>query len=218
MLLIGVEQQGFNDFTKASFARLLKHFEDNTDDVVKLTRAFALATKAHRDHFMDNNEPHVNHSLRTALILAEELHMGDIDVASAALLHDALQGVSEQEVREECGDRVAEMVRAVAEPRPKQQQGSSNSSGSGGNAGGRGENERGKTLDEYFEKLAKSPKEARCVKLADRLDTARLMKTHAYRESALRFKEEAQRRALPLAQATDERLAFKLSVALYEIK
>ncbi|HEU4985347.1 MAG TPA: hypothetical protein VFT58_06875, partial [Nitrososphaera sp.] len=67
-------------------------------------------------------------------------------------------------------------------------------------------------------KLAKGSKEARCVKLADRLDTARSMKTHAYRESALRFKEEAQRHAVPLAQATDERLAFKLSVALYEIK
>ncbi|HVX02331.1 MAG TPA: HD domain-containing protein [Nitrososphaera sp.] len=206
-----MEQQGFNDFTKASFARLLKHFEDNTDNIVKLTRAFALATKAHKDHFMDNNEPHVNHSLRTALILADELHMYDVNVASAALLHDALQGVQEQEIREECGDRVAEIVQAVAEPRLKQQ-------GIGGSGATISEKERGKILDNYFAKLAKSPKEARCVKLADRLDTARSMKTYAYRESALRFKEETQKYAVPLAQATDERLAFKLSVALYEIK
>jgi (p)ppGpp synthase/HD superfamily hydrolase len=196
-------EQSFDDFTKAGFARLLKHFEGNTDEVVKLTRAFALATKAHKGHVIDNKEPHVNHSLRTALILSEELQMRDVDIASAALLHDALEGVQEQEVREECGDRVAEMVRAVAEPRPtRQQQG----------------DERDKILGEYFAKLAKSPKEARCVKLADRLDTARSMKNHAYRDSALRFKEEAQRHAVPLAQATDERLAFKLSVALYEIK
>jgi guanosine-3',5'-bis(diphosphate) 3'-pyrophosphohydrolase len=200
-ILLIVVEQSFNDFTKAGFARLLKHFEDNTDDVVRLTRAFALATKAHKEHFIDNNEPHVNHSLRTALILAEELQMRDIDVASAALLHDALEGVQEQEVREECGDRVAEMVRTVAEPRPSKH-----------------EEGRDKILDEYFARLAKGSKEARCVKLADRLDTARSMKTHAYRESALRFKEEAQRHAVPLAQATDERLAFKLSVALYEIK
>ncbi len=198
--LTGVEQT-FNNFTKAGFARLLKNFEDNTDDVVKLTRAFALATKAHKGHVLDDKEPHVNHSLRTALVLAEELQMRDVDLASAALLHDALEGVPEQEIKEECGDRVAGMVSAVAEPPHAKKQ-----------------EERGKILGEYFAKLAKQPKDVRCVKLADRLDTARSMKTYGYRDSALRFKEETQKHVVPLAQATDERLAFKLSVALYEIK
>jgi (p)ppGpp synthase/HD superfamily hydrolase len=194
-------EQEFDNFTKSGFARLLKHFEDNTDEVVKLTRAFALATKAHKGQLI-GREPYVNHSLRTALIFADELQVRDADIASAALLHDALEGdiVHEKEVIEECGEKVAAIVRATSEPALKQKEG------------------RDRILEEYFAKLGKASKEARCVRLADRLDTARAMKTYAYRDRALRFKEETQKHVVPLAQMTDERLAFKLSVALYEIK
>lgn len=192
-----VEQQGFDDFTKAGFARLLKHFEDNTDDVVKLTRAFALANKAHKGQHLDN-EPHVNHAIRVALVLAEELQIHDCDLASAALLHDALETLPEEDVRSECGDRVVEIARPAS-----------------GLAHSKHEE---KALGEYFGKLSKASKESRLVKIAERLDTARAMKSYAYRDRALRFKDETQKHALPVAQGTDERLAFKLSVALYEIK
>jgi len=184
---------GFDDFTKAGFARLLKHFETNTDDVVKLTKAFALANRAHRGKFMD--EPHINHSLRVALILADEFQVRDAELVSAAFLHDALESVPESDVKEECGDNIASIVRAAADPKPAE-------------AG----------PEEYYAKLAKESKEARLVKLAEKLDIARAMKNHAYRERALRFKDEAQKHTIPLAQKTDERFAFKLSVALYEIK
>lgn len=192
-----MEQQGFDDFTKAGFARLLKHFEDNTDDVVKLTRAFALANKAHKGQHLDN-EPHVNHAIRVALVLAEELQIHDCDLASAALLHDALETLPEEDVRSECGDRVVEIARPVS-----------------GLAHSKHEE---KALGEYFGKLSKASKESRLVKIAERLDAARAMKSYAYRDRALRFKDETQKHALPVAQDTDERLAFKLSVALYEIK
>jgi GTP pyrophosphokinase len=190
-------EQGFDDFTKAGFARLLKHFEDNTDDVVKLTRAFALANKAHRGHAA-GSEPHVNHAIRVALILADELQMRDSDIVSAGLLHDALDGVQEQDVKDECGDRVAAIVKAAFEPK--------------------GGQDHEKALAEYFARLAKEPKEARCIEIADRLEKARSMKENAHREKAARFKDETQKHAVPLAQNTDERLALKLSVALYEIK
>jgi len=188
----GVET-GFDDFTKAGFARLLKHFEENTDDVVKLTKAFALATRAHRGKFMD--EPHIDHSLRVALILAEEFQVRDVELVSAGFLHDALESVSENDVKEECGDSIAGIVRAAADP----------------NAGS-------SDPERYYAKLAKESKGARLVKLAEQLDIARSMKGYPHREKALRFKEEAQKHAVPLAQNTDERFAFKLSVALYEIK
>jgi hypothetical protein len=42
------------------------------------------------------------------------------------------------------------------------------------------------------------------------------MKGQALR--AARYKEETEKYVAPLAQATDDRLAFKLSVALYELK
>jgi GTP pyrophosphokinase len=190
-------EQGFDDFTKAGFARLLKHFEDNTDDVVKMTRAFALANKAHKGQHLDN-EPHVNHAIRVALVLAEELQVRDCDLASAALLHDALETLPEEDVRSECGDRVVAIARPVVGP-------------------AHGKHDE-KALQEYFARLAKEPKEPRLVKIAERLDTARAMKSNAYRDRALRFKDETQKHVLPLAQKTDERLAFKLSVALYEIK
>lgn len=185
----GVET-GFDDFTKAGFARLLKHFEESTDNVVKLTKAFALATRAHRGKFMD--EPHIDHSLRVALILAEEFQVRDVELVSAAFLHDALESVSENDVKEECGDNIANIVRA-ADQKPGD-------------------------LEQYYAKLAKESKGARLVKLAEQLDIARSMKSYPHRDKALRFKEEAQKYAVPLAQNTDERFAFKLSVALYEIK
>lgn len=184
---------GFDDFTKAGFARLLKHFEINTEDVVKLTKAFALANKAHRGMFLD--EPHINHSLRVALVLVEEFQVHNTELVSAGFLHDALESVQESDIIEECGDNVAKIVRAAAERKPDE-------------AG----------HEEYYRRLAKESKEARLVKLAEQLDIARSMKSYSHREKALRFKDEVQMHIIPIAQNTDERLAFKLSVALYEIK
>ena len=185
----------FDDYTKAGFARLLKHFEDNTDDVVKITRAFALATRAHRGR--SNDELGANHPLRVALVLAEELQIRDAELVSAALLHDALESLSEEELLQECGGRVVSIVRAATEPKKPEEK---------------------KALEDYFARLAKEPKEARYVELADRLDTARAMKNFAHRDRALRYKEETQKHVVPLAQGTDERFVLKLSVALYEIK
>src|SRR5581483_7520068 len=85
-----------NDFSKAGFARLLKFFE-NTDDIVKLTRAFGLATKAHKEQLVNKSEPYINHPLRVALIQAEELQIHDIELACAALLHDAYGNTIEQD-------------------------------------------------------------------------------------------------------------------------
>ena len=184
---------GFDDYTKAGFARLLKHFETSTEDVVKLTKAFALSNKAHKGKFMD--ELHINHSLRVALVLADEFQVRDAELISAALLHDALENMPEVDIKEECGDKVTSIVRAAAGPKL-------------GDAGS----------DEYYSRLAKESKETRLVKLAEKLELARVMKNYAYRDRALRFKDDAQKYVIPLAQKTDERFAFKLSVALYEIK
>lgn len=179
-----------SDF-KAGFARLLKSFEDDSNDVVKITRAFGLATKVHKGQLYQD-EPYINHPLRVALILIEELKMRDADLACAALLHDAQ--VPEEDLKE-FGERVYSAVSALA-------------------AQAAGE----KAPEEYFASIAKAPKDARYVKLAERLDKVRSMKGQGFKDRVTRYKEETQKYAVPIADKTDDRLSFKLSVALYELK
>lgn len=179
-----------SDFPKAGFARLLKFFDTNTDDIVKLTRAFGLATKVHMGHLLNKSESYINHPLRVALILVEELQMRDVELACAALLHNASEKIQDEELKE-YGERVYSIVRAAAAP---------------------------VSTTEQFAAMSKAPKEVKYVKLAERLDSARSMKNHAFRDKMIRFKDETEKFVVPIATATDDRLAFKLSVALYELK
>lgn len=178
-----------NDFPKANFSKLLKFFDDNTDDVVKLTRAFGLATKVHMGQLLNKSEQYIHHPLRVALILVEELQIRDIELACAALLHDASEHISDEELKE-YGDRIYAIVRGCATS----------------------------AAEEQFAAMSKASKDVKYVKLAKRLDNARSMKNQMLRDKMIRFKDETQKYVVPIATATDERLAFKLSVALYELK
>jgi GTP pyrophosphokinase len=183
------------DIPKAGFTRLLNFFDSNIDDVVRLTRAFGLAAKIHKGQLYNKSEPYINHPLRVALILVEELQMHDSELACAALLHDGSE-IPEDQLKE-YGERIFAIVRASEEPATKHE-------------------EREKEVERYFQKMLQAPKDARYVKLADRLDGVRAMKGQALR--AARYREETEKYVVPLAAATDDRLAFKLSVALYELK
>ena len=183
-----------DDFSKTAFARLLKSFE-NIEDVVKLTRAFGLAAKAYKQQLVNKNEPYINHALRVALILAEELQMHDVDLLCAALLHAASENVI-VDLKNESGQRVYSIVHAFSEPKTNTEQ----------------------TIKEYFSTLARAPIDVRYIKLAERLDDVRSMRGQAFKDKVLRYKEETQNYFIPIASATDDRLAFKLSVALYELK
>jgi len=179
-----------SDFPKANFARLLKFFDTNTEDVVMLTRAFGLATKVHMGQLLNKTEQYINHPVRVALILVEELQMHDIQLACAALLHDASQHIIDEELKG-YGERIYAIVRGCAAPV----------------AG-----------EEQFTTISKASKDVKYVKLAERLDSARSMKNQMLRDKMIRFKDETQKYVVPIATATDDRLAFKLSVALYELK
>ena len=80
------------------------------------------------------------------------------------------------------------------------------------------EENREKLLVNYFDNISKGPKMPRFIKIADRLDNARFLKNNRKKEKALRYKEETQKYILPLAEKTDDTMALKLSIALYEIK
>ncbi len=179
-----------SEFPKAGFARLLKFFDTNTDDVVKLTRAFGLANKVHRGELLNKSESYINHPLRVALILVEELQMHDVDLACASLLHGTSENIEEEELKE-YGERIYSIVRGSAGPASTEKQ---------------------------FAAMSKAPKDVKYIKLAERLDRARSMKNQAFRDKMIRFKDETEKYVVPIATATDDRLAFKLSVALYELK
>jgi (p)ppGpp synthase/HD superfamily hydrolase len=182
------------NFPKEGFARLIGSY-DNTDDIVKLTRAFGLATKLHMGQQFNKDEPYISHPLRVAMILVEELQLRDTDLICAALLHDA--GEASQEEMQDCGERTYSIARASMEPADRQEN-------------------KEKALEEFYSKMARASKDARYVKVADKLDLVRSMKGQAIK--AAKYREEMEKYVVPLANATDDRLAFKLSVALYELK
>ncbi|MEK7404157.1 MAG: HD domain-containing protein, partial [Acidobacteriota bacterium] len=83
-----------------------------------IERATAIAGDAHRGRLRDEGTPYVCHVLRTALILAEELHISDTERVCAALLHDVLEdgvGIALEQLRETFGERVAAMVHCLTD-------------------------------------------------------------------------------------------------------
>jgi (p)ppGpp synthase/HD superfamily hydrolase len=211
--------RGINDFTKSGFTRLLKPFENSIDDILKITRAFSIAIKVHSGQVKKGNkiEPYINHPLRVALILTEELHEYDIDLVCAAILHDTLgvtagtsttntknttdsqRDILEARLKNEFGERVYCIVTSLAKPVAKSE-------------------EKERILGEYFKNIARGPEDVRYIKLADRLDNIRSLKNAIQKDKVLRYKEETEKYIIPIAERTDEKLVFKLSIALYELK
>ena len=196
-----------NDFTKSGFANLIRPFENSLDDITKATRAFGIATKAHIGQFRDENkaEPYINHPLRVALILTEELHKYDVDLVCAALLHDVMEkgsqnkNVTEEQIKKEASDYVYKMVMTLTKPKMIPGQ-------------------REKLLNEHFQSIRSAPQSVRYIKLADELDNIRSLKNSSHKDKVARYKQEAQRYVVPIAESTDEKLVFKLSIAIYELK
>ena len=198
-------QWNLNNFTKLAFSRLIQPFGDNLNDVVKITKAFSYAASAYSGIFRnESHEPYINHAMKVALILTDELKVHDVDTICAAILHDAIEKSKEDsavvaDLRSNFGDNIYDTVRILTEPKTN-------------------EENREKLLVKYFENISKGPKMPRFIKLADRLENARFLKNDRKKEKALRYKEETQKYILPLAEKTDDTIALKLSIALYEIK
>lgn len=188
-----------NEFTKRGFARLIKPFESSTDDLIKITRAFGVALKAHGRDFRDENhlEPYINHPLKVALVITEELHIFNADLVCAALLHDTLK--YDGDLRQDFGEVVHDIVHVVAMPKIMNE-------------------EREKAMQEYFDDIINSSVLARYLILADRLEIVRALKNAPHKNKILRYKEETQKYIIPIAEKTDDNIVFKLSIALYELK
>ena len=194
-----------NEFTKLGLSKLMKPFENSPDDLYKLTRAFSVAFNLHAGLSRNNNrnDPYINHCLRVSLILSEEICCRDINTLCAALLHDVFEksrdpSYDSTRLLTDFGENICDIIITLSRNSP--------------------ENKNDEYISHYFEKIASSSKITRYVMLADRLDNARFLRTVSQREKAFRYKEETEKYVVPIAQATDERFAVKLSIALYEIK
>jgi RelA/SpoT family (p)ppGpp synthetase len=78
-----------------------------------IERAFERASQAHEGQFRKSGQPYIMHSLAVAQILAD---MGlDATTIAAALLHDVVEdtGVTLDDIRQEFGPKIAELVDGV---------------------------------------------------------------------------------------------------------
>ncbi len=76
-----------------------------------LTRAFNLSLEAHKHNIRASGEPYFHHPYEVALVVAKEIPLDDISVASA-LLHDVVEDteVELKDIRAEFGDTIADIV------------------------------------------------------------------------------------------------------------
>ena len=99
-------------------------FKDKLDDLLEvcrknlravdedlITRAFTIGLSAHKNDLRASGEPYFSHPYEVAMIVAKEIPLDDVSVASA-LLHDVVEDTTFdlKDIRAEFGDSVADIV------------------------------------------------------------------------------------------------------------
>src|SRR5271165_1506834 len=84
-----------------------------------LMRALAFAAEKHRNQRRKDKDasPYINHPIALADVLANEGGVEDVEVLAAAILHDTIEDTetTEDELRREFGDAIADTVLAVTD-------------------------------------------------------------------------------------------------------
>ncbi|TLX88710.1 MAG: HD domain-containing protein, partial [Thaumarchaeota archaeon] len=116
-------QWNLNNFTKVAFTRLIQPFGDNLNDVVKITKAFSFAANVYSGLFRnETHEPYINHAMKVALILSDELRVHDVDTICAAILHEAIEKSKDDReivefLKSNFGENVYVTIRTLTEPK-----------------------------------------------------------------------------------------------------
>ncbi len=86
-----------------------KNLRSVDEDLIR--RAFEFGLEAHKRDLRASGEPYFNHPYEAAMILAKEISLDDVSVASA-LLHDVAEDTNFEikDIREEFGDEIADIV------------------------------------------------------------------------------------------------------------
>ena len=84
-----------------------------SDDISMIEKAYKVASKAHEGQFRKSGEPYIIHPLYVAIILAD-LEM-DKETIVAGILHDVVEDtvMTEEQITEEFGAEVAQLVDGV---------------------------------------------------------------------------------------------------------
>lgn len=156
----------------------------SASDRARVERAYRIAERAHRGQRRDEGSPFIEHPLRVALIVAEELGRPEADLICAALLHDVVEDtpVTLAEVQETCGDSVAHWVELltkemVADPEEKRL-----------------------ATRLYLRRIAEDSPEVLLLKLADRLDNLRSVGVLPDPDKQRKYLLETYWQYLPIAQ------------------
>ncbi len=86
-----------------------KNLRKVNDDLI--TRAFEMSVEAHKHDLRSSGEPYFGHPFEVAMVVAKEIALDDVSVASA-LLHDVVEDtdIDIDIIRKEFGDTIAEIV------------------------------------------------------------------------------------------------------------
>jgi len=101
--------EGFENRFKNLLAMCRKNLPTCDEDLIK--RAFLFGLDAHIKDLRESGEPYFYHAIEVAMILAREIPLDDISIASA-LLHDVVEDTEYdlKHIREEFGDTIADIV------------------------------------------------------------------------------------------------------------
>jgi len=200
-----------NNFIKTGFSKLLRPFENSMNDVEKISKAFGLALRIHSDmtrkYQYDKIEPQINHSIRVALILSEEMkEQCDWELVCAALVHDLsikhdITKETKDYIKAELGEKAFKTVsffsKYYSQERTKSEE---------------------QKIEKQFNMIKQTDSLIKNIILAKRLDELRSLKNSRRKDKIARTKEETQKYFMPLAESTNEKILLKLVIALYELK
>ena len=163
-----------------------------SDDISMIEKAYKVASKAHEGQFRKSGEPYIIHPLYVAIILAD-LEM-DKETIVAGILHDVVEDtiMTEEQITEEFGAEVAQLVDGVTKLANIPL-----SSGTGSESDARLEMQA-ENLRKMFLAMARDIRVI-IIKLADRLHNMRTLK-YQKPESQQRIAKETLEVYSPIAQ------------------
>jgi guanosine-3',5'-bis(diphosphate) 3'-pyrophosphohydrolase len=158
-----------------------------SSDASRIETAYRFAEAAHRGHMRDEGTPYIDHPVRVATILWEELGNRDVDMIVAALNHDVLEDcewLDADVLAGALGERATDLIQDVTKPQVS-------------------EHEKPERDRAYLDKLRSIPVESRLLKLADRIDNLRSIVLAEDPKKARRYLQVSREEFVPLALATD---------------
>lgn len=186
--------------TPAEVALMVATF--SAEEAERFESAFRFAAAAHEGQTRDEGTPYIDHPVRVALLLWEELGVRDLDILVAALNHDVLEDcewLDASVLGGALGERATGFVEEVTKPHVPDE-------------------EKPARDRIYLDSLRDISNEARLLKLADRIDNLRGVILSGDPAKARRYLTVSREEFIPLALATDPAAARLVAEACDRIE